>query len=90
MISSNNEIQQIIKRYKSQELEIHSETIGSGGSASVHIAKWMGTSTIYAIKRFSKSSMNDIINEVYLMGKVNSHPNIIKICGVTLEGKILG
>ena len=64
MISSDNEIQQIIERYKSQELEVFSNTIGSGGSASVHIARWMGTSTTYAIKRFHNSSMNDIINEV--------------------------
>ena len=64
MISSDNKVSQIIKRYKSQELEILSKTIGSGGSASVHTARWMGTSTIYAIKRFRNSSMNDIINEV--------------------------
>ncbi|CAB4428007.1 unnamed protein product [Rhizophagus irregularis] len=48
----------------------------------------MGTTTTYAIKRFRNSSRDDIINEVYLMGKVNYHPNIIKICGVTtLEGE---
>ncbi|CAB4428020.1 unnamed protein product [Rhizophagus irregularis] len=48
----------------------------------------METTTTYAIKRFRNSSRDDIINEVYLMGKVNCHPNIIKICGVTtLEGE---
>ncbi|RGB23651.1 kinase-like domain-containing protein [Rhizophagus diaphanus] len=48
----------------------------------------MGTTTTYAIKRFRNSSRDDIINEVYLMGKVNCHPNIIRICGVTtLEGE---
>ncbi|CAB4428008.1 unnamed protein product [Rhizophagus irregularis] len=48
----------------------------------------MGTTTTYAIKIFRNSSRDDIINEVYLMGKVNCHPNIIKICGVTtLEGE---
>ncbi|CAB4383302.1 unnamed protein product [Rhizophagus irregularis] len=47
----------------------------------------MGTTT-YAIKRFRNSFRDDIINEVYLMGKVNCHPNIIKICGfTTLEGE---
>ncbi|CAB5355246.1 unnamed protein product [Rhizophagus irregularis] len=60
-----------------------SKTIGFGGSASVYTAKWMETTTTYAIKRFRNSSRDDIINEVYLMGKVNCHPNIIKICGVT-------
>ncbi|GBC07431.1 hypothetical protein RclHR1_07460007 [Rhizophagus clarus] len=62
--------------------------IGSGRSASVHTAKWMGTTTTYAIKRF-RSMMNDnIINEIYLMGKVICHPNIITICGIiTLEGE---
>jgi hypothetical protein len=64
MISSDKKISQIIKRYKTQELEILPKTIGSGGSASVYTAKWMGTTTIYAIKRFRNSSMNDIINEV--------------------------
>ncbi|PKY47279.1 hypothetical protein RhiirA4_462410 [Rhizophagus irregularis] len=47
-----------------------SKTIGFGGSASVYTAKWMGTTT-YAIKRFRNSFRDDIINEVYLMGKVN-------------------
>ncbi|RGB22172.1 hypothetical protein C1646_776508 [Rhizophagus diaphanus] len=44
----------------------------------------MGTTTLYAIKRFRNSSRDDIINEIYLMEKVNCHPNIIKICGVTI------
>ncbi|RGB23484.1 hypothetical protein C1646_806432 [Rhizophagus diaphanus] len=66
-----------------EKFENLSKTIGFGGSASVCTAKWMGTTTTYAIKRFRNSFRDDIINEVYLMGKVNCHPNIIKICGVT-------
>ncbi|CAB5197250.1 unnamed protein product [Rhizophagus irregularis] len=84
----DGEVSQIIDYFDSQEFENLSKTIGFGGSASVYTAKWMGTTTTYAIKRFCNSSRDDIINEVYLMGKVNCYPNIIKICGVTtLEGE---
>jgi hypothetical protein len=61
---SDNTITQSIKRYTPQELEIFSKTIGSGGSALVHTAKWMRTTTTYAIKSFRNSSTDDIINEV--------------------------
>jgi hypothetical protein len=61
---SDNKITQSIKLYTSQELEIFPKTIGSGGSALVHTAKWMKTTTIYAIKRFRNSSRDGIINEV--------------------------
>ena len=61
---SDNTITQSFKRYKSQELEILSGIIGSGRSASVRTAKWKGTSATYAIKRFRKSSIDDIIYEV--------------------------
>ncbi|GBC07038.1 hypothetical protein RclHR1_00720047 [Rhizophagus clarus] len=53
------------------------KTIGSGGSASVYVANWKNTSTIYAIK---KSVDN---KEVYLTNKANSHENIIQFRGVT-------
>ncbi|PKY15797.1 hypothetical protein RhiirB3_520690 [Rhizophagus irregularis] len=83
----DGEVSQIINYYDPREFENLSKTIGFGGSASVYTTKWMGTTT-YAIKRFRNSFRDDIINEVYLMGKVNCHPNIIKICGVTtLEGE---
>uniref|UniRef100_U9TE12 Protein kinase domain-containing protein n=3 Tax=Rhizophagus irregularis TaxID=588596 RepID=U9TE12_RHIID len=84
----DGEVSQIIYYYDHREFKNLSKTIGFGGSASVYTAKWMETTTTYAIKRFRNSSRDDIINEVYLMGKVNCHPNIIKICGVTtLEGE---
>ncbi|CAB4383305.1 unnamed protein product [Rhizophagus irregularis] len=79
----DGEVSQIIYYYDHREFKNLSKTIGFGGSASVYTAKWMETTTTYAIKRFRNSSRDDIINEVYLMGKVNCHPNIIKICGVT-------
>ncbi|PKC06774.1 kinase-like protein [Rhizophagus irregularis] len=53
----------------------------------IYTANWKNTLTIHVIKRFRNDSMRDmkeiIINEVYLMGMVNRHPNIIKIYGVT-------
>ncbi|CAB4402229.1 unnamed protein product [Rhizophagus irregularis] len=56
--------------------------IGFGGSASVYVANWKNTSTIYAIK---KSVSN---KEVCLTFRANSHENIIQFRGVTkLKGE---
>ncbi|UZO02181.1 uncharacterized protein OCT59_020672 [Rhizophagus irregularis] len=83
----DDKISQIINYYDPRELDILPVTIGSGGSATVYTANWKNTLTIHVIKRFRNDSMRDmkeiIINEVYLMGMVNRHPNIIKIYGVT-------
>ena len=39
--------------------------IGSGGFASVHVAHWKNTRTVFAIKKFTNDSTNEIINEVW-------------------------
>ncbi|CAB4415834.1 unnamed protein product [Rhizophagus irregularis] len=51
--------------------------IGSGGSASVYIAKWKNTLTKCAIKKFVDDK------EVCLTYMANSHDNIIQFRGVT-------
>ncbi|POG66230.1 kinase-like domain-containing protein [Rhizophagus irregularis DAOM 181602=DAOM 197198] len=56
--------------------------IGSGGFASVHVAKWNNTPTKYAVKKIVDNK------EVYLTKIVNPHANIIGFYGVTkLEGE---
>ncbi|GES88140.1 kinase-like domain-containing protein [Rhizophagus clarus] len=70
-----------IERYYSHDL-IHFKDIGSGGFASVYVAKWKNTPTLYAIKKFVNNK------EVYLTKTVNHHVNIIGFYGVTkLEGE---
>ena len=40
--------------------------VGSGGSASVHVAEWKNTRAKFAIKKFAESSTEEeIINEVW-------------------------
>jgi hypothetical protein len=60
----DGKVSQIIYYYDPRVFGYLSKTIGFGGSASVCTAKWMGTTTTYAIKRFRNSSKDDIINEV--------------------------
>ncbi|PKB98144.1 kinase-like protein [Rhizophagus irregularis] len=70
----------MVDQYDSHDL-INFKIIGSGGSASVYVANWKNTSTIYAIK---KSVDN---KEVYLTIRASSHENIIQFRGITkLEG----
>ncbi|PKC07099.1 hypothetical protein RhiirA5_418671 [Rhizophagus irregularis] len=66
----------IIDHYDSRDL-INSKIIGFGGSASVYIANWKNTPTMYAIKK----SVNN--KEVCLTFRANSHENIIQFRGVT-------
>ncbi|RGB26906.1 kinase-like domain-containing protein [Rhizophagus diaphanus] len=66
----------IIDQYDSRDL-INSKIIGFGGSASVYVANWKNTSTMYAIKK----SVNN--KEVCLTFRANSHENIIQFRGVT-------
>ncbi|CAB4489671.1 unnamed protein product [Rhizophagus irregularis] len=76
-------MERIVDQYDSHDL-INFKIIGSGGSASVYVANWKNTSTIYAIK---KSVDN---KEVYLTIRASSHENIIQFRGITkLEGKYL-
>ncbi|PKY52645.1 kinase-like protein, partial [Rhizophagus irregularis] len=58
--------------------------IGSGGTASVHAAYWKDDATKFAIKKITKSAMEEeiIINEINIMKRVDFHPNIIKFVGV--------
>ncbi|PKY47289.1 hypothetical protein RhiirA4_462420 [Rhizophagus irregularis] len=72
----DGEVSQIIDYYDPREFENLSKTIGFGGTASVCTAKWMGTTTTYAIKIFRNSSRDDIINEIkisryYFLGLFN-------------------
>ncbi|CAB4413497.1 unnamed protein product [Rhizophagus irregularis] len=69
----------MVDQYDSHDL-INSKIIGSGGSASVYVANWKNTSTIYAIK---KSVDN---KEVYLTIRASSHENIIQFRGITKLG----
>ncbi|PKC58398.1 hypothetical protein RhiirA1_495770 [Rhizophagus irregularis] len=71
----------IIERY-SHDL-IHFKYIGSGGFASVYVAKWNNTPTKYAIKKFVNNK------EVYLTKMVNPHANIICFYGVTKKEVVL-
>ncbi|CAG8441211.1 14352_t:CDS:2 [Funneliformis caledonium] len=51
--------------------------VGSGAAASVFTVNWKNS--VFAIKKFNKIlSMKEITNEIDLMKKVNTHPNIIK------------
>ncbi|RGB24520.1 kinase-like domain-containing protein [Rhizophagus diaphanus] len=56
---------------------LRQKIIGSGGSASVYIAKWKNTLTKCAIKKFVDDK------EVCLTYMANSHDNIIQFRGVT-------
>ncbi|PKC14049.1 kinase-like protein [Rhizophagus irregularis] len=56
---------------------LHLKIIGSGGSASVYIAKWKNTLTKCAIKKFVDDK------EVCLTYMANSHDNIIQFRGIT-------
>ncbi|CAB5182334.1 unnamed protein product [Rhizophagus irregularis] len=39
---------------------------------------------------FVNSLMNDVVNEIFLLGKVDIHPNIIKLCEVSkFIGKVV-
>ncbi|GBB97120.1 hypothetical protein RclHR1_02920005 [Rhizophagus clarus] len=70
-----------IDQYDYHDLTI-SNTIGSGGFASVHVGYWKNASTKYAIKK----SINN--KEVYLTIRASSHENIIQFRGVTkFEGE---
>ncbi|CAB4489029.1 unnamed protein product [Rhizophagus irregularis] len=70
-----------IEHYYSHDL-IHFKDIGTGGFASVYVAKWNNTPTKYAVKKFVDNK------EVYLTKMVNHHANIIGFYGVTkLEGE---
>ncbi|CAB5377462.1 unnamed protein product [Rhizophagus irregularis] len=74
--------EKIIDQYDSHDL-INSKIIGSGGSASVYIAKWKNTLTKCAIKKFVDDK------EVCLTYMANSHDNIIQFRGITkLEGRV--
>ncbi|PKY53723.1 kinase-like protein [Rhizophagus irregularis] len=72
-------MERMVDQYDSHDL-INSKIIGSGGSASVYVANWKNTSTIYAIK---KSVDN---KEVYLTIRASSHENIIQFRGITKLG----
>ncbi|GBB96979.1 hypothetical protein RclHR1_02890006 [Rhizophagus clarus] len=73
------------RHYDYQEFKILA-VIGSGGSASVHAAYWKDDTTKFAIKKITKSSMEEeIINEVIIMKKIDFHPNIIKFIGIIKE-----
>ncbi|GBC23739.2 kinase-like domain-containing protein [Rhizophagus irregularis DAOM 181602=DAOM 197198] len=57
--------------------------IASGASALVYNVCWKSASK-FAIKKFIGSSSKEaIVNEIYLMEMVNSHPNIIQFHGLT-------
>jgi hypothetical protein len=39
--------------------------IGLGGLASVYVAYWKNTKTVFAIKRFNNGPTKEIVNEVW-------------------------
>uniref|UniRef100_U9TYG5 non-specific serine/threonine protein kinase n=1 Tax=Rhizophagus irregularis (strain DAOM 181602 / DAOM 197198 / MUCL 43194) TaxID=747089 RepID=U9TYG5_RHIID len=72
--------------YVNQDFKILA-VIGSGGTASVHAAYWKDDATKFAIKKITKSVMEEeiIINEINIMKRVDFHPNIIKFVGVIID-----
>ncbi|RGB26446.1 kinase-like domain-containing protein [Rhizophagus diaphanus] len=60
------------------------DEIASGPSALVYNVRWKDNISKFAIKKFiGNSSKESIVNEIYLMKKVNSHLNIIQFYGLT-------
>ncbi|CAB5210158.1 unnamed protein product [Rhizophagus irregularis] len=72
--------------YVNQDFKILA-VIGSGGTASVHAAYWKDDATKFAIKKITKSVIEEeiIINEINIMKRVDFHPNIIKFVGVIID-----
>ncbi|GBC40777.1 uncharacterized protein OCT59_029237 [Rhizophagus irregularis] len=77
----DNEIVQLVHSYDPQNFRNFTE-IASGGSALVYNVYWKSTSR-FAIKKYKSFNKEAIINEIYLMGMVNPHQNIIQFYGVT-------
>ncbi|RIA92256.1 kinase-like domain-containing protein [Glomus cerebriforme] len=83
----DNEVSQIIHYYDPQGFK-NLTKITSGGTALIYTVYWKNTSK-FIIKRFKSPTKDAIINEIYLTGMANSHPNIIQFYGVTkLEGEV--
>ncbi|RGB30690.1 kinase-like domain-containing protein [Rhizophagus diaphanus] len=78
----DDEISQIIYYYDPQDFKTL-DKISTGASTLVYYVCWKNASK-FTIKKFvGNSNKEAIVNEIYLTGLVNPHPNIIQFYGVT-------
>ncbi|CAI2182714.1 7009_t:CDS:2 [Funneliformis geosporum] len=64
------------------------QPIGSGSFGNVLRTNWKSSDRFFALKTFKndKITLKEVVNEIKLHKRVDSHPNILRFYGVTMEG----
>ncbi|CAG8545791.1 6119_t:CDS:2 [Funneliformis caledonium] len=80
-------VEKHIKYYEYLDFN-HIKLIGEGSYGNVNLVKWRST-RLFALKSFNnnKQSLKEVIKELRLHRSVDDHENIIRLFGITKNGK---